>query len=79
MSQQISAMQNAGIPLQRLMLPRVSVVLINEEMVSKVRKLVKVDDFSLDWPNPFERFRYFSSAFVYFLLCQKFTLLQYRV
>lgn len=53
------------------MLPRASIALINEEMMEKVRRLVKVDEFNLEWPDPFERFRYFSCTFLRYLLYKK--------
>ncbi|KAF7978997.1 hypothetical protein HWV62_43948 [Athelia sp. TMB] len=53
---QVSVLQAAGIPIRKLMLPPILVAQTGEECMAKLRELVEVKDFSLDWPTPFERF-----------------------
>ena len=50
-------LQQAGIPIQKLMLPQSEIARAGGEMMGRVRNLVEVEDFRLDWPTPFERFR----------------------
>ncbi|KAF7976440.1 hypothetical protein HWV62_6873 [Athelia sp. TMB] len=51
---QVSALQEAGIPIRKLMLPPALIARASGEMMTKLRTLVEVEDFSLDRPDPFK-------------------------
>ena len=53
---QVAALQEAGIPLRKLLLPPALVAHVGGDMMARVGELVEVDDFRLDWPTPFARF-----------------------
>ncbi|KAF7976437.1 hypothetical protein HWV62_6867 [Athelia sp. TMB] len=51
---QVAALQEAGISIRKLMLPPALVARASVDMMANLRKLVRVEEFSLDWPTPFE-------------------------
>ena len=53
---QVAELYAAGIPIRTLMLPPALVAHVGGHAMESLRKLVEVEDFSLDWPTPFERF-----------------------
>ncbi|KAF7982982.1 hypothetical protein HWV62_24582 [Athelia sp. TMB] len=53
---QVAALQAAGIPVRKLLLPQSLVAHVGEDMMVKVGELVEVEDFRLDWPTSFARF-----------------------
>lgn len=50
----IIASQDAGLPIPRLMLPQ-AVILNGENAVMELREIIEVEDFHVDWPDPFQR------------------------
>lgn len=53
----ISMLQDAGHPFRKLKLPK---HFFSPVDMAYLRQIIEVDDFSLDWPMPFER--YFTEA-----------------
>ncbi|KZP12744.1 hypothetical protein FIBSPDRAFT_870007 [Athelia psychrophila] len=49
-------MRDAGHPLCRLKLPESLFVQAGAKAMRYLRKIVEVEDFSLDWPTPFAGF-----------------------
>ena len=70
LNSQVSALQETGIPIRKLMLPPALVAHASGDLMASLRKLVEVEDFRLDWPRPFEHFDEFRGASVNFYLCQ---------
>ncbi|KAF7970817.1 hypothetical protein HWV62_22832 [Athelia sp. TMB] len=53
---QVAALQAAGIPVRKLLLPQSLVAHVGGDMMARVGELVEVEDFRLDWPTSFARF-----------------------
>ncbi|KZP12746.1 hypothetical protein FIBSPDRAFT_961191 [Athelia psychrophila] len=52
----INMMRDAGHPLRTLKLPRSLFIQARTKAMGYLRKIVEVEDFSLDWPTPFAGF-----------------------
>ncbi|KZP13709.1 hypothetical protein FIBSPDRAFT_123837 [Athelia psychrophila] len=51
---EISHLQGAGHPIRKLKLPNHLCQMAEAEAMARLRDIIEVDDFSLDWPTPFE-------------------------
>ncbi|KZP15844.1 hypothetical protein FIBSPDRAFT_866742 [Athelia psychrophila] len=52
----ISKVKRGGHPIRKLMLPKKILDQAGVDDVVELRKLVEVEDFSIDWPNPFDQY-----------------------
>lgn len=50
----ISILQEAGHPISTLKLPEAALVQVNKETAVDLCNIVELQEFNLDWPNPFE-------------------------
>ncbi|KZP08944.1 hypothetical protein FIBSPDRAFT_938733 [Athelia psychrophila] len=50
----ISRLQEGGHPIRKLKLPNHLCQMAGAESMAHLRELIEVDDFSMDWPTPFE-------------------------
>ncbi|KZP27603.1 hypothetical protein FIBSPDRAFT_948519 [Athelia psychrophila] len=53
LQEMILKLQGAGHPIRKLMLPKPSIAQMGAEDTAKLRSIVELEDFSVDWPTPF--------------------------